>query len=224
MKKPFFYLFIALFGSFMISCGGGSKESEETSSEEKVISFTPQTTNISGPLGKAFEVVNRTYKPKGDYSKRLNVEIELKDASLLPTDFNPMSVGTTDNSGDPNYPMIANFVIEYLDEDGDVVETEEASEGVDRLLRCTEGDKATLSFDVPRKYEDITSFRIISDYYPNQIEGKTNNTDEADSQSSKEKPTSSGVSDEEFEKAMEHTNKALETVSKASKAMKDLLQ
>lgn len=213
-RNLFFSLSLAL---LLTACGGSSDSSSKENKDAKDTALTAETT-ISGPLGKAYSVVEKNYKPQGQYTiKQLNVEIELTDPANLPESVKNQTVGTSDDEGDSKYQMLADFTLELLDADGGVVESKTASEGVDRLLRLTEkGDKATVSFYLPDNLSNIKSFRIVSDLYPNDTKADAASEDE-------EKKESSVASDEEFNKAMEHAEKAVETTTKMMKGVKDIL-
>lgn len=224
MKKIFLFMSLGLVAGLMVACGG-SKKAEEATEEEVTVAITPQSTNIGGPFGKAYSVVDRKYKPQGEYSiKSLNVEVEVKEGAQFPEGFDPMKVGTSRDKGEAKYAYIADFTIEYLDADGDVIETKDVSDGLDRLLRANEGDKVTLSFYLPDNYEEIKSFRVVSDYYPNEVDASSSFIDmeEVEEETSSKKSKSSTV-DEEFDKAMDQANKALETTTKVMKGVKELL-
>lgn len=219
MKKYLTFVGISLLMTVLGACGSKSSESsDETTKQEDAIILKPYTTKINGPLGSAFTIVEREYKSKGDFAK-LNVEIEVADISLLPEGVEFAGVGTPSNKGDANYPLIATFLVEYLDEDGNVIESKEANDGIDRLLRLKNGDTGTLTFYLPYRKENVTQFRVISDLYPNDIK-------ESKSSAINEDVTNVDMTDEEFEKAIERTKKAAETVNEmvdgATKILKNL--
>lgn len=194
------------------ACGGSSESSADKEQREKQ-PITPETTTISGTLGKAYTVVDKKYKPQGEtLFKKLNVEIELTDPSKLPDLFLTQKVGTEENEGDADYPILANFIIEFLDEEGDVIKTDENGDGIDRLIRLTEqGDKATISFYLPDNLSDVKFFRIISDFYPNKTKAEGSTGSEME------------LNDEEFNTAMKHYEKAVETSGKVMKNMLDII-
>lgn len=221
MKKILLYAYCAVLVGALASCGGSSEkgdaESEETVEAVECV-VTPKTKSISGPLGKAYEVVEREYKVKGQFGPEINVEITLVDPSGFPKGFDGNKVGTRNDEGKAQYPMIANFTIEFLDEDGDIVDTATPIGEYGELLRLTQGDTSTLSFYAPDyNLEDIKYFRIKSDYYPNEIK-----------ESEKESTTSADVSvvDDEFNKALEEAGRVAETAGKmveqAGEVMKEL--
>lgn len=224
MNKILYFFGIFLLLGAMGACGSSksSKASDENKEKSDEIILKPYTTKITGPLGNAFTVVEREYKSKGDFAK-LNVEIEVTDISLLPEGVDLFQVGTPSNEGDEKYPLIATFIVEYLDEDGNVIETKDAQEGIGRLLRLKNGDTGTLTYYLPYKKENVTHFRVISDLYPNEIKESRSSTvsDDATLDISIDKMT-----DEEFDKALERTKKAAETVNEivdgASKLLKHI--
>lgn len=214
MKLSKILLISTIFVFAMSSCGGSSKSSGEGKTEEnnKHYVMEPQTSSISGPLGKAFTVIERKYKANKDaVCPSINVEIELSDASKLPEGFDPKTFGSIGNEGNPQYSMLANFIIEFLDEDGDIIETKDQSSGADQLLQLAEGERGSLEFYLPaNNLEDIRSFRIKSVLQSNEI-----NTN---------KSTGNSLDDEEFDKAMEHTKEAMKTTSQALKVLKDIVE
>lgn len=200
----------------LFSCGGSQKSTEEEQNVEdtKFYFMEPQTTSISGPLGKAFSIVKKKYKAnKEDLSPKIYVEIELTDASQLPEGFERL-VGTRENKKDPKYPMLANFIIEFLDEDEDIIESKDESYGVGQILRMSEGEKGSVYFYLPYKKEgDVKFFRIKSDYYPNDINNE--NISESNGETG---------NDEEFDKAMKHTKEAVETTTEMMKNIQNMIK
>lgn len=208
MKKYLYFLGMCLLLGGMGACGS-SKSSEEKTGKNDEIILKPYTTKINGPLGSAFTVVEREYKSKGNFAK-LNVEIEATDISLLPEGFDFSLVGTPSNKGDVKYPLIATFIVEYLDEDGNVIDTREVSEGIDRLLRLKNGDTGTLSSYLPYEKENVTHFRVVSDLYPNEIKESKSSTVSDDATLD---ISTDDMTDEDFDRAMERTKKAAETMN-----------
>ena len=88
------------FALSMLSCGG------------REVVVTPSKSSISGPLGEYFQVVDRNYKVKDGY---INIEIERIENGLPDPWVDGMEVGYSDNRVEPG------FVVEFLDEDGDVL-------------------------------------------------------------------------------------------------------
>lgn len=224
MKKFLIFANCALLIGALASCGGssdnGNTESEE-SVEAKTYVLTPKTTSITGPLGQAYEVVERDYKLKNTYgSNEIFVEVKLADPTKLPKGFDANKVGTRYDEGNSEYTMITNFVIEYLDEDGDIIESHNAS-GSDYkdLARISKGESSTVNFYAPNNADGIKYFRIKSDYYPNKIEGKAK---EKESSSSYDSDTD----DDDINKTLEQASKVAETAGKmvetAGEVMKGL--
>ena len=78
----------------------------------KEVVVTPSKSSISGPLGEYFQVVDRNYKVNDGY---INIEIERIENGLPDPWVDGMEVGYSDNRVEPG------FVVEFLDEDGDVL-------------------------------------------------------------------------------------------------------
>lgn len=221
MKKILLLAYCAILVGALASCGGGS--SSETSNEEaepQNYVLNPKTKSITGPLGRAYEVIERDYKVKEDYGVYvINVELTLAKPSSLPSGFDGNKVGTHYDNGNAQYPMLANFVIEYLDEDGNIIETREPNNsGYKDLMRLSEGESSSVSFYVPDKnINDIKYFRIKSDYYPNEIEEEVKKSDITDITS---------IDDEDLYQTLEQAGKAAETAGKmvetAGEIMKEL--
>lgn len=209
MKKFILYAYCAVLVGALASCGGSSdKESNEWEGETELEEYvlTPRTTSITGPLGKAYEVVEREYKVKGEYVSEINVEVTLTNPSGLPSGYNPAKVGTRFDEGKAQYPMIANFTIEFLDEDGDIVETGIPHSSYGDLLRLSQGETSTLKFYGPDNGpNEIKYFRIKSDYYPNEIEGTVTESASADIPS---------TDDEDLDKALKQAGQMVETAGK----------
>lgn len=213
MKKFLLFAYSAILVGALASCGGSSDSDNESNESEEVAEaqnyeLMPATTSITGPLGQAYEVVNRDYKLKKTYSSyEILVEVELTDPAGLPAGFDPSKVGTRFNEGEGRYPMIANFTIEYLDQYDDVIDYSQATSSYSDLLRLSKGETSTLRFYVPNnELNEIEYFRIKSDYYPNEIEG---NVKAASGNSDAET-----YSDDDFDKTLEQAGKVAETAGK----------
>lgn len=221
MKKFLLFAYCAVLAGALASCGGSSdKESGESEevAESKNYVMSPKTTSITGPLGRAYEVVERDYKVKGQYVPEITVEVTLANPSGLPSGYNPAKVGSRYEKGEAQYPMIADFTIEFLDEDGDIVESSYPNSSYGDVLRLSQGESSTLKFYVPdHNLDDIKYFRIKSDYYPNEIEGTVTESASADI------PT---IDDEDLSKTLEQAGKMAETAGKvvetAGEVMKSL--
>ena len=209
MKKILLFTCCILLLEALAACGGsGSSEKSNEDGETQNYILNPKTKTITGPLGKAYEVIERDYKVKENYGVyTINVELKLANPSSLPSGFDGNKVGTHYDSGNAQYPMLANFIIEYLDEDGDIIETcKPNNSSYKDLMRLSEGESSSVSFYLPDRYNDqIKYFRIKSDYYPNEIEEKVKKNDITDI---------SSIDDEELYQTIEQAGKAAETAGK----------
>ena len=209
MKKILLFTCCVLLLEALASCGGnGSSEKSNEDGEPQNYILNPKTKTITGPLGKAYEVIERDYKVKENYGVyNINVELKLANPSSLPSGFDSNRVGTYYDSGNAQYPMLANFIIEYLDEDGDIIETRESKDSSYKdLMRLSEGESSSISFYLPDKeINQIKYFRIKSDYYPNEIAEEVKKSDITDLPS---------IDDEELYQTIEQAGKAAETAGK----------
>lgn len=208
MKKSLLFTYCILLIGTLASCGGGSSDKSNEEGKPKNYIINPKTKTITGPLGKAYEVIERDYKAKEKYGTHsINVELTLAQPSSLPSGFDGNKVGTHYDSGNAQYPMIANFIIEYLDEDGDIIETREPnSDSYKDLMRLSEGESSSVSFYMPDKnMDEIKYFRIKSDYYPNEIEKEVKKSDISDITS---------IDDDDLFQTIEQAGKAAEAAGK----------
>lgn len=220
MKKILLFTCCVILAGALTSCGGGSSEKSNEDGEPKNYVMSPKTKSITGPLGRAYEVKERDYKVKNNYGVYvINVELMLSNPSSLPSGFDGNKVGTHYDNGNVQYPMLANFIIEYLDEDGNIIATLKPnnSDYID-LMRLSEGESSSVSYYVPDdEIDEIKYFRIKSDYYPNEIKEEVKKSDITDIMS---------IDDEELNQTLEQAGKAVETAGKmvesAGEIMKEL--
>ena len=79
LKKTFTIMLSALCCTALLTaCGGNSSsESSEESTGMEPIELKLESTSINGKLGKAFDVVEKTYKiTEGDYGPEISVTIK----------------------------------------------------------------------------------------------------------------------------------------------------
>lgn len=150
MKRIIISAIVLLSAAFLfVSCGGGGK---------KVI--VPANTSVSGPLGPYFKVVDRSYKI---INGEINVEFE-RIAEGLPSPWTEgMKLGWTDNSVEPG------FIIDLLDEDGDVLSKDETSiiwndDEIAALVALNVGETATIPFTADSYKSKIAKFKISSSF------------------------------------------------------------
>ena len=207
-KNLLFTCFVLLLGALASCGGGGSSDKSNEEGETRNLIIKPKTKTVTGPLGKAFEVIERDYKLKKNYGMYvINVELTLANPSSLPSGFDSNRVGTHYDEGKAQYPMLANFIIEYLDEDGDIIETSQPIDpGYKDLMRLSEGESSSILFNLHNDdINQIKYFRIKSDYYPNEIAEEVKKSDITDLPS---------IDDEELYQTIEQVGKAAETAGK----------
>ena len=160
MKKTSLILGIALSSMVLFSCGGSKTEN----------TLKPETTTISGDLEDAYVVVEKNYEPVKDRLTVVTIEVERTDADL-PFDLETMNVtpyGYT--SGDAH----AGFGIEFLDDDGNILDEKPANDGgvggayssddIKNLIKLKPGEKSSIRFTIEDKAENATQFRMTSAY------------------------------------------------------------
>lgn len=169
--------------ALLASCGG--KKGDSAGSE----SMQPETTVVSGDLGDCFEVVDRQYKitdTDGLYNL-ITVELQRTDSSLpfdLDSDAEVCSYSTS--LAKPHIQV--GFGIEFLDEDGNVLDKVSASgsglsgsydsdEAVD-LVKLKDGEKGSIRFSVGSSAKNATQFRITSSYTEKEGFGSSSENDE----------------------------------------------
>lgn len=166
--KNFKFLFGFLAVGLMASCGGGGGEKEKAPVSE---SMKPETTTVSGDLGECFVVVDREYKltDNGALGRLLTVELERTEAAL-PFELTS-STDLADFGTSKSKPFIkVGFGIEFLDDDGNVLDKVSASSGpyshdeAPDLVRLKPGEKGSIRFSVRDKAQQATKFRISSAY------------------------------------------------------------
>lgn len=174
MKKSLFTIMAAIgFCTLVTACGGSSSSSESSSDEsaqEEVQSFKvkPETTNVGGKWGKAFDFEDKEYT--------LNVEEGWSDPQVS------MKVSVTRNANTPDVDFaqlagsheasnkyVADLEAEFFDEDGESLFTANVRlgnyTGIDKILTLCEGDKTTVTFSSYESLETIQrarTFRITS--------------------------------------------------------------
>lgn len=131
--------------------------------------ITPDTTDISGRLGKAYEVANGRYDFDGKY---LSVTVRRTDAEPA-VDLNDVcSVSEALSTGKK---WIGDFVIDFRDADGKSIRKRSAEGDLAEVLSLEEGDEAQLQFRLSaKKQEKVKSFRITTTLRPNDGRGGVN--------------------------------------------------
>lgn len=148
---------ILLFGlaALLMSCGGN---------KSKEFTVTPETTEIDGPLQGCYEVVQKDYTIKKGASSVIDVELKRTDKELP---FDPQEA-TNILSLSASKPVKIGFGIELLDEDGEVVASEDASgslyssSDIDEVIQLGSGEAGVVRCSVDVEDKPAT-FRITSD-------------------------------------------------------------
>lgn len=217
IMKSITTLAVALFALALTSCGGGNKGQEPAPVKVK-----PETTAIKGALAGCFEVVDKEYTIKEDWSKEITIEVKRTDAEL------PYSIDDIDsfgNKSDATSSMLAGFGIEFLDKDGNVIASEAPKEcwdgdQVSMALRSSAGETTTFTISTNAKFDVApVSFRITSDLQKNE---KKESVSEETADAEEEKTTSS----EDDDKAVENAKQAVRVASSilgAGKEAADIL-
>lgn len=223
MKKILYSLAFA--SMLLCSCGGGSLSSSESNTEEapKEHILKAAQTEIKGDLKGCYELVDKNYKvkfAKKSYESDV-VTVELKRTSKdLPYD--RKNVVIFPEGKESSAEFCAGFGIEILDENGDVIEKQNANstpyswDEMTAALQLLEDETTTIAFHM----EDLSkavSFRITSLVQPNE-ERKTAMGDlfeaaKAASEMSKDADI------EDAEKAIETAGKAMDAASKMLDAL-----
>lgn len=152
------------------ACGSSEKNKSDKDSNDKsdkeIVGITPATTKVSGDLGQCFTVVNRTYKPTGDYMKVITVELT-RNSEPLPFDEKFGEINSYAVSGSDDMIRVG-FGIEFLDKDGNIVGKTPATDGgyshkePVELAKLKSGETGSIRFIFPTDAEEISSFRITS--------------------------------------------------------------
>jgi|GEM_PF-5589304 len=193
IKKSIIIAFIAVFALFA-ACAGCESNNQD-SKQEKTLTATD--IKVHGPLKDYFEVVDKSYKFVGDYpSRKINVEFK-RLAGVFPLKEGEDFAKDNNESG-----LKITLEIEYLDEDGNVLDKDICFDDLVKLAKFDEGDTGSLEF---RYYGDETptKFRITSSL--EHIKAKENTT------SSSENKTASS-SDDGAEDAMKTAKQAVDVL------------
>ena len=164
--KQFLFMLAGALMMFLAGCSSGPKA---------------VTTEISGPLGKAFVLAGKSAKvvqlaeeegEKPDWY--LEVEIKLKDASQLPEGYSKGTVGCVDDLGEDGIESIAGFGVNYTLSDGEMCSTAAhddtayfSPKELRQVLRLDEGKSAVLHLwldDVESDKDIVETFCVTSFY------------------------------------------------------------
>ncbi len=170
IKQLFRIGLVAMFTICLISCSGKKNE------EKKEIILKPETTDVSGDMEDCFVVVDREYKVTDGFGNGIiTVEIERTDQEL-PFSLEGKHLFSFSQFAAVEYVQVG-FGIEFLDQDGNILDKVEASgsgfsgsydpdEAV-ALVKLKPGRKGTIRFSIRDAAEDAVSFRISSAYGEN---------------------------------------------------------
>lgn len=196
MKKIKLFAVVAL-ALVLTSCGGGSGSKAEGSdsttenSESAVHKIKPQSTNISGALSGCYEITDREYKVTDEQFAKVNVELT-RTSKELPPIFDADAVETT-------------LRIEFLDADGDVVDTAVTTDC--SFIELLPGEISSVSFYVCDDIKKVTQFRVFSEC---EVAHEENNT-------------SSLPSSEDIDNSLEQAEKAMDMAGDALNMMDGLI-
>lgn len=222
MKKILYSLAFA--SMLLCSCGGGSSSSSESNTEEapKEHILKAAQTEIKGDLKGCYELVDKNYKvkfAKKSYESDV-VTVELKRISKdLPYD--RKNVVIFPEGKESSAEFCAGFGIEILDENGDVIEKQNANSNpyswdeMTAALQLLEDETTTIAFHM----EDLSkavSFRILSIVQPNE-ERKTAMGSLVDAAKSAAEISDADV--EDAEKAMKVAGEAMDAATKMLDAL-----
>ena len=222
MKKILYSLAFA--SMLLCSCGGGSSSSSESNTEEapKEHILKAAQTEIKGDLKGCYELVDKNYKvkfAKKSYESDV-VTVELKRTSKdLPYD--RKNVVIFPEGKESSAEFCAGFGIEILDENGDVIEKQNANSNpyswdeMTAALQLLEDETTTIAFHM----EDLSkavSFRITSLVQPNE-ERKTAMGSLVDAAKSAAEISDADV--EDAEKAMKVAGEAMDAATKMLDAL-----
>ena len=185
LKKTFTIMLSALCCTALLTaCGGNSSsESSEESTGMEPIELKLESTSINGKLGKAFDVVEKTYKiTEGDYGPEISVTIKRNDSKPKVNFDDLVNRYSAFNS---SKPLIGDFKVEFLDESGNKIDDADLSgDSFDSLISMVEGDETSITFTCTGDdLSEAKSFRVISTVKDNDNakdkKGKTSTLDES---------------------------------------------
>ena len=187
----------------------GNNNKEDAPQSEKTIAANEA--NIKGHLGDCFELVTKTYKIRHEYSDKVLAEVKRTEgkSELLDKHIDNLTTNETEVGG-----CFVDFVIEYLDADGDVVSKRNATSGsevISAIKNTRPGETATIEFYMPNDCSPV-AFRLSSvcEYKAPKEE-----------QNSKKSDNVAQSLDEIFED--EYLENSIETATKALDASVDIM-
>lgn len=187
LKKTFTIMLSALCCTALLTaCGGNSNSSSESTEEtteatadDGALKVRPESTNIGGKFGKAFNFDDKEYTIKMDDGwrgdKKVKMSITLTRNDVKPSvDFNDIA-----GSYDAGKKYVGDIEAEFLDDNDDVLFTARVTLGnyddIDKLLTLEEGDKTNVTFSTFEKESIVLKakkFRLTSKLEKNSRAGK----------------------------------------------------
>lgn len=158
------------FCAMVTACGGSSDSSGESSSTEsadQTLKVKPETTNVGGKWGKAFDFEDKEYSLKveegwgGDHKVAVKIAFT-RNSNTPDVNFTQMA-----GSHETTNKYVADMEAEFFDEEGESLFTAsvDSSDDINKLLNLCEGDKTTVTFSNYVPLETIQrarTFRITS--------------------------------------------------------------
>ena len=198
LKKTFTIMLSALCCTALLTaCGGNSNSSSESTEEtteatadDGALKVRPESTNIGGKFGKAFNFDDKEYtiKMEDGWGGKKDVKMSI---TMTRNDVKP-SVDFDDISGshDAGKKYVGDIEAEFLDENDDVLFTARVTLGnyddIDKLLTLEEGDKTNVTFSTFEGESTVLKakkFRLTSKLEKNSRAGKPGSElDELDEQ------------------------------------------
>ena len=185
LKKTFNIMLSALCCTALLTACGGSSSSEssgestEKTTDDGTLKVRPESTNIGGKFGKAFNFDDKEYIIKMEDSyvsdKAVTMSITMTRNDVKPSvNFNEIS-----GSHDAGKKYVGDIEAEFLDENDDVLFTARVTlrnyDDIDKLLTLEEGDKTNVTFSTYEKESTVLKakkFRLTSKLENNSRAGK----------------------------------------------------
>ena len=161
LKKTFNIMLSALCCTALLTACGGSSSSESNSESTQAIEVKLESSSINGKLGKAFDVVDKTYKIiEGDYGKEISVTLKRNDSK---TKVNFDDLVNKYSAFNSSKPLIGDFMVEFLDESGNkIADADLSGDSFNALISMVEGDETSIQFTCNGDPSGAKSFRVIS--------------------------------------------------------------
>ena len=161
LKKTFTIMLSALCCTALLTACGGSSSSESNSESTQAIEVKLESSSINGKLGKAFDVVDKTYKIiEGDYGKEISVTLKRNDSK---TKVNFDDLVNKYSAFNSSKPLIGDFMVEFLDESGNkIADADLSGDSFNALISMVEGDETSIQFTCNGDPSGAKSFRVIS--------------------------------------------------------------